>query len=81
MLDDINESSTIASRDERDEEREEERDEEDPLVRHFNSPTIRSRAMAPLMERKLPLWKRSIDILASGLGLLALAPCFYCSAP
>lgn len=48
-------------------------DEDDELANHFDS-QVRSRAMRPLMERKLPIWKRAIDILATGIGLMVLAP-------
>ncbi len=35
---------------------------------------LRSRHMADVMGRPLPLWKRSLDILGAGIGLLLLSP-------
>lgn len=42
-----------------------------------DSPSLVSHALTPLVEQKLPLWKRSIDVLASGLGLLCLMPVLF----
>jgi lipopolysaccharide/colanic/teichoic acid biosynthesis glycosyltransferase len=52
------------------------RDIAEPEVYEHTEPQRPVRAMEPLLVRKMPLWKRSLDVVGAAFGLLLLAPLF-----